>query len=59
MYVFFEYLGLVGLTALLGALLFAASIGFVMVGEGIAAVLRISRTAVSTATLAKAFERAR
>jgi hypothetical protein len=59
MYLLFEYFMVLVLAALMCTLVFAASVVLVMVGEGIAAVLRMSRATASTGTLAKAFERAR
>jgi hypothetical protein len=50
MYVFFEYVTVLALVALVATLLFAASVVFVMVGEGIGAVLRISRKTATTGT---------
>lgn len=56
MYVFFEYTTVVALIVLIASLLFAASAVVVMVEQGIAAVLRISRRIVSTGTLPRALE---
>lgn len=56
MYVFFEYMTVVVLIALIASLLFAASAVVVMAEQGIAAVLRISQRTVSTGTVARALE---
>jgi hypothetical protein len=56
MYVFFEYMMVVALIALIASVLFAASAVVVMVEQGIAAVLRISQRTVSTGTLPRALE---
>lgn len=58
MYAFFECLMLLALAAVMCALLFAASVALLTVGEGIAAIVRISRTTAGTVRLSRAFERA-
>lgn len=58
MYAFFECLMLLVLTALICTAVFAGSVVLLMVGEGVAAIVRISRTAANTATVGKVFDRA-
>jgi hypothetical protein len=50
MYAFFECLTLLALTAVMSALVFAASVVLLMAGEGIAAIVRISRKTASVRT---------
>ncbi|HEV2382981.1 MAG TPA: hypothetical protein VG206_24710 [Terriglobia bacterium] len=50
MYVFFEDVAVVALTALMATLVFVASVVVVTVGRGIGAVLRISRKTASAGT---------